>query len=224
MNGALQSDPVVRVLSRLAEEGRIHDDAAKGAAAERRTSVGAQRLSVMERSQLHRDAPIAVSGEVGRLIYVLTRGRPSRRVVEFGGSLGVSTIHLAAAIRDAGGGSLISTEIHPEKAAALKGNLREAGLGDLVDVRVGDALQTLRELPGPVDVLFLDGWNELYLPVLELVEPALSDDALVVADLSANDPDLAGYLEHVRNPGHGWVSVTVPLDAGVEISARSVRT
>ncbi len=222
-DAALASDPVRRVLSRLAEEGRTCDEATKRVAAQRRASAGVQRLPVMERAELHRDAPIAIADDVGRLIYVLARGRRSRRIVEFGGSLGVSTIHLAAAIRDGGEGSLISTEIHPEKAHALESNLREVGLDDLVEVRVGDALQTLRELPGPVDLLFLDGWNELYLPVLQLLDPALTDDALVIADLSADDPDLAGYLQHVRDPQHGWTSITVPLDTGVEISSRGVQ-
>lgn len=214
----LHSGPVRRVLTRLAEEGARHNEAAKGAAAGRRASTGVPRLSVVERAELHREAPIAIAEEVGRLIYVLTRGRSPRRVVELGGSLGYSTIHLAAAIRDGGEGSLISTEIHPGKATALTANLREAGLDDLVEVRIGDALQTLRDLPGPVDLLFLDGWNELYLPVLTLMEPVLADGALLIADLSADDPDLTGYLEHVRDPRRGWASLTVPLDAGVEIS------
>lgn len=219
----LRSEPVRRVLSRLAEEGISHDEAAKNAAAERRASTGVPRLSVIERAELHREAPIAITSEVAHLLYVLTLSRSSRHLVEFGGSLGYSTIHLAAAIRDGGNGSLISTEIHPGKAAALAANLREAGLDDLVEVRVGDALQTLRDLSTPVDLLFLDGWNELYLPLLTLMKPVLADGALIVADLSTEDPDLTGYLEHVRDPQHGWVSVTVPLDAGVEISTHTTR-
>jgi len=109
--------------------------------------------------------------------------------VEFGASLGISTIHLAAGLKDRGRGSLITTEIHPVKASALSANLSEAGLGEIVEARLGDALETLRSLPGPVDLLCLDGWNELHLPVLQLVAPHLSPDALVIADLSAGDPD-----------------------------------
>ncbi len=217
----LRSDPVRRVLCRLAEEGRLHDGAAKRAATRRRDGNGGSPLGVMERATLAREAPIAVSSELGELIYLLARGR-ARRIVEFGGSLGVSTIHLAAAIRDGEGddGLLISTEIQPEKADALRENVREAGLDDLVEVRVGDALESLRDRPEKVDLLFLDGWSELYLQLLELMEPALAKDALLIAELNPDDPSLAGYLRHVRDRRHGWVSLTIPLDAGVELSMR----
>lgn len=220
-DSAIRSEPVKRVLARLAEQSATRDGAAKEAVASMQAGIGAQRLTAIVRAELQADAVLAVADEVARLIYVLARARPTRRIVEFGGSLGVSTIHLAAAIRDGGDGSLISTEIHPGKAAALEANLRDAELADVVEVRVGDALQTLAAFAEQVDLLFLDGWNELYLPVLKLVEPALTDDALVIADLSADDPQLAGYLRHVRDPESGWVSVTVPLDAGVEVTARA---
>ncbi len=85
---------------------------------------------------------------------------------------------------------------------------------------MGDALQTLGKLTEPVDLLFLDGSNDLYLQVLKLVEPYLCRNALVVADLSADDPDLLPYLDYVRNAENGYVSVEVPLAAGVELSAR----
>jgi predicted O-methyltransferase YrrM len=213
-------DPVACVLARLRSEGEAHDRGAKRRVAEQQASAGA-RLGVAERAVLCRDAPIAVSEGVAALLYLLTRARAPCRVVEFGASLGVSTIYLAAALRDGGHGSLVTTEIDPPKATALTANLRDAGLDGLVEVRVGDALETLRTLPESVDLLCLDGWNELYLPVLRLVAPRLSADALIVADLSADDPDLRPYLEHVRDARSGeWSSTTLPLDAGVEISIR----
>lgn len=201
-------DPVARVLARLRSEGEAHDRGAK-----RRVADGA-RLTVAERAALRRDAPIAVSEEVAALLYLLSRARASRHVVEFGASLGVSTIHLAAALRDGGHGSLITTEIDPPKASALSRNLRDARLDGLVEIHVGDALETLCKRPASVDLLCLDRWNELYLPVLRLVAPR--PDVLIVADLSADYPDLRPYLEHVRDPGGEWSSTTLPLDAGVE--------
>jgi predicted O-methyltransferase YrrM len=86
--------------------------------------------------------------------------------------------------------------------------------------RIGDALETLRELPGAVDVLFLDGWNKLYLPVLQIVEPQLAPNALVVADYSKDDPTLVPYQEYVRDPSNGYFSTLLPLDDGVELSVR----
>lgn len=169
-------------------------------------------------------APIAVSDEVGRLLYAFARARAPRLAVEFGCSLGTSALYLAAALADNGAGRLITTEIHPGKARAAMANLAEAGLGDLVEVRVGDALQTLDRLDEPPDLLVLDGWNEFYLPVLDLLTPQLSRSALVVADLSADDPDLLPYLSRVRDPDGEWVSLTIPLDAGVEVSTRAAST
>jgi predicted O-methyltransferase YrrM len=106
------------------------------------------------------------------------------------------------------------------KVQAARRHLAEAGLEDLVELRPGDALQTLADLAEPVDLLFLDGRNDLYLPVLRLLEQRLAPSALVAADLNTDDPDLSPYLDHVRSPASGYFSTTVPLDAGVELSIR----
>lgn len=207
-----------RVIARLRGDGDLRDRAAKRRIAE--SEASGLRLGVLERAELCRDAPIAVTEDVAALLYVLAR-RSGGCVVEFGASLGISTIHLAAGLQDSGRGSLITTEIDQAKAVSLSANLSEAGLMEIVEVRVGDALETLRALPGPVDLLVLDGWNELYLPVLELGAPHLSPHALVVADLSADDSALEPYLQHVRDAQGAWMSLTLPLDAGVEVSLRA---
>jgi predicted O-methyltransferase YrrM len=213
----LESDAARSVIARLRVDGDSRDREAKRRVAEREANAGGRRLGVVERAELCREAPIAVTEEVAALLYVLAR-RGGGRIVEFGASLGISTIHLAAGLTDRGQGSLITTEIDPVKASALSANLNDAGLAGIVEVRIGDALETLRSLPGPVDLLCLDGWNELYLPVLRLVAPQLLPGAVVVADLSADDPDLDSYLRHVRDALGAWMSVTLPLDAGVELS------
>ncbi|MCX5555116.1 O-methyltransferase [Streptomyces sp. NBC_00038] len=146
-----------------------------------------------------KETHLAVSPETGNLLYLLARSRSARTVVEFGTSFGVSTICLAAALRDNGGGLLIGTEFEPGKAAAARRSLAEAGLDDLVDIRDGDALDTLsRGIPGPVDLVFLDGAKNLYLDVLRLLEPHLAPNALVVADNANRSPEL---LEHLRTSG-----------------------
>jgi predicted O-methyltransferase YrrM len=157
---------------------------------------------------------------LGELYYVLAMSRRARLTVEFGASHGISTIYLAAAIGDAGRGSLITTELLPHKAQAARQNLAEAQLDDLVEIRVGDATMTLEDLVGPVDVLVLDGRNDQYKTILQLVEPQFAPDALVVADLGKDDPDLRRYQSHVRNADHGYFSIELPLDAGLEISTR----
>jgi predicted O-methyltransferase YrrM len=210
----------VRVLDRLYAAAQAEDEPAKQRVRAREAELG-KRLAQAQRYELYGDAPLAIQREVGELLYVLALSRRARRIVEFGASLGVSTVHLAAAVRDCGGGSLITTELRSSKAEIARRNLADAGLADLVELRLGDAQQALAELEGPVDLLFLDGRNDLYMAVLALVEPHLGPAALVVADLSADDPDLLPYLEYVRDPDRGWFSVCVPLDDGVELSVRS---
>jgi predicted O-methyltransferase YrrM len=212
----LRRASVQSVLARLRSEGEQHDAEAKRRLAYARRN--GSRAGVEERAEMCAQAPIAVSDEVGLLLYTLARARGPRLAVEFGGSLGTSTLYVAAALADNGRGRLITSEIHPGKAQAATVNLTEAGLADLVEMRVGDALHTLDRLDQPIDMLLLDGWNELYLPLLTQLEPQLTPDALLVADLSANDPDLLPYLAHVRDPASAWTSITIPLDAGVELS------
>jgi predicted O-methyltransferase YrrM len=160
---------------------------------------------------------IPVSRQGGQLLYALTRGAGARRVVEFGASFGISTLYLAAAVRDNGGGRVITTEIEPSKCRAVADNLRAAGLEALVELREGDARETLRALEAPVDVLFLDGWKDLYLPILELVAPVLRAGGMVVAD-NIDFPEVRAYLARVRGGGE---FVSAPLSDGrMELSVR----
>jgi predicted O-methyltransferase YrrM len=179
-----------------------------------------RRVWGAERGEVYGSAPLSITPEVGELLYVFVVARRPRTVVEFGASHGYSTIHLAAGARDVGSCRVITTEIEPSKVAAAERNLAAAGLDDLVEVRAGDALGTLADIE-QVDLLFLDGWNNLYEPVLDLLEPRLSPGALVIADLSADDPDQVSYVERMHAPDSGYVTVDIPLDAGVVVSVRT---
>lgn len=152
---------------------------------------------------------LAVSPEYGRFLYAIARACKATRIVEFGTSMGISTIYLAAALRDNGGGHLIGTEMEASKVARARANLEAAGLADLVDIRAGDALETLQDVDGDVDLLSIDGAFSLYLPVLKLVEPRLKPGAVILGE-NAFEPD---YLAYVRNPASGYVSLALP-DAG----------
>jgi predicted O-methyltransferase YrrM len=163
---------------------------------------------------------MAVAPEVGRLLYLLVRSRRPVRVVEFGTSFGLSTIHIAAALRDNGVGHLVTTEHNANKASRASQHLRQAGLSDLVEVRQGDAFQTLSAIDG-VDLLLLDGWKPLYLPLLRQLEPRCSPGCLVIADdVIAMSDKLAPYLAYVRDRANGYVSCEIPLDDGLEVSIR----
>ena len=166
-----------------------------------------------------REFYIPVSREQGELLYLTARAIAARRVVEFGTSFGISTVYLAAAVRDNGGGEVIGSEIEPAKQRRALANLAEAGLSEIAQVRLGDALETLRDLPEPVDLVLLDGWKDLYLPVLELVTPRLRPGAVVLADnIFTFRTGLRPYVEHVQSGEHGFVSTTLHVADGFEYS------
>ncbi len=163
-----------------------------------------------------RDFHLAVSRDTGVLLYMLARSIGARSIVEFGTSFGISTLHLAAALKDNGGGHLISTEFEPSKVVRARQNIIEANLSDLVEIREGDALETLaRDLPETIDLVLLDGAKALYPRVLSLLEAHLRAGALIIADNADWSPD---YLAKVRSPTGEYFSV--PFASDVELSMK----
>jgi predicted O-methyltransferase YrrM len=163
-----------------------------------------------------KNLPLPVSRETGALLYMLARSSGARTIVEFGTSFGISTLHLAAALRDNGGGRLITSEFEPSKAARAKANLKAGGVIDMVEIREGDALETLSvDLPAKIDLVLLDGAKSLYREILTLLESRLKPGALIVADNADMSPD---YLKRVRSPASGYMSVAFGED--VELSMR----
>ncbi|HUA22873.1 MAG TPA: O-methyltransferase [Steroidobacteraceae bacterium] len=216
----LTTSPLAPLLDRLFDED---------AAASPATNPAVAQLSAEERERLMRsktdylgfygrlkELPLAVSRETGTLLYMLARGCRARTIVEFGTSFAISTLHLAAALRDNGGGRLITTEFEPSKVARARSNLTAGGLLDLVEIRVGDALKTLSaDLPETIDLLLLDGAKSLYPEILSLVESRLRPGAFVVADNADYSPE---YLARVRSPVQGYLST--PFAEDVELSMR----
>ncbi|MGX7745837.1 O-methyltransferase [Rhodopseudomonas parapalustris] len=169
-----------------------------------------ERLNYRTTYREHADHFLAISPAYGRFLYAIARARRATRIVEFGTSMGVSTIYLAAALRDNGGGKLIGSEIEPTKVARARAHLEAAGLADLVEIREGDALDTLQDVGGDVDVLSIDGAFSLYLPVLKLIEPRLSPGAVILGENAfAQD-----YLAYVRAPTNGYFSRSLEIDEG----------
>jgi predicted O-methyltransferase YrrM len=165
---------------------------------------------------------IPVTPEAGRLLYSLVRATRPTTVVAFGLSFGISAVHLAAAVRDNGNGRVVTTELSDTKIAAAKQTFAETGLDDVITILEGDALSTLTDQDEPVDFVLLDGWKDLYLPVMKLLEPHLSAGVLIVAD-NASAPDMKPYLDYVRNPDNGYVSFNflVRESDSMEVSCRT---
>ena len=158
----------------------------------------------------HAEHFLSVTPDYGRFLYAMARATKATRIVEFGTSMGISTVYLAAALRDNSGGQLIGSELEPGKVARARAHIAAAGLADLVDIRQGDALETLKDIAGDIDLVLIDGAWSLYLPVLKLLEPRLRPGAVVLAE-NAFDED---YLGYIRDPAHGYVAQTLPIDAG----------
>lgn len=215
----LITSPLATVLDGLFDADRswrLDIPAIDSMSADERQRLMQSKTEYRELYSLLKDAPLAVSRETAILLYMLARSMRAHNVVEFGTSFGVSTLHLAAALRDNGGGRLITSEFEPTKIASARANLTAAGLVDLVEFREGDALETLAVgLPDAIDLLLLDGAKGLYPEILQLVESRLRPGALIVADNADYSPE---YMELVRAPERGYLSI--PFAADVELSMR----
>ncbi|MBR0818292.1 O-methyltransferase [Bradyrhizobium liaoningense] len=208
------------LLDRLFDEAEAATGAVRAAVADLSASDRARMMrSKTDYRDLYgrlKDVPLAVSRETGHLLYMLARSSRAKAIVEFGTSFGISTLHLAAGLRDNGGGRLITTEFEPSKAARARHNLSAGGLIDLVEIREGDALKTLSaDLPDAIDLVLLDGAKALYPDILDLVEGHLKPGAIIVADNADDSPD---YLARVRTPGSGYMST--PFAEDVELTVR----
>lgn len=167
------------------------------------------------------DQFICLEPSQGMFCYLTARALGARHVVEFGTSFGVSTIYLALAVRENGGGRVIGTEFVPHKAAQAREHLRRAGLEDLVEIREGDARETLRDLDQPVDLLLCDGFPPAMLPVAQLVAPSLRVGGVVIADnVGAFWGDHREYLGWIRDPANGFQSAMLAMNEGTELSVK----
>ena len=215
----LDSSPFKELLVQLFADAAVSDAQMKKDMANtprediaRRAASNDYRAFYMRAKDYH----LAVSPETGRLLYMLARSIGARSIVEFGTSFGISTLHLAAALKDNGGGRLVGSEFEPSKVARARGSLRAAGLSDLVEIREGDALASLAgDLPESIDFVLLDGAKPLYLKILELLESRLKPGALLVADNADWCPE---YLARVRGGDSGFLSI--PFADDVELSMK----
>ena len=172
------------------------------------------------------DKLIALERDKAEFCYQLCRALRATRVVEAGTSFGVSTLYLAAAVRDnlrgdGGTGVVIGTEHEPRKAAIARANFAEAGLSDLIDLREGDLQQTLVDIRGPIDFMLIDIWTPMARPALELVAPALRPGAIVVSDNTTQFREAyRDYFEFVNDPANGLRTMTLPFEGGLELTVR----
>jgi predicted O-methyltransferase YrrM len=170
-----------------------------------------------------------VAPNQGKLLHLLARLLGARSILELGTLAGYSTVWLARALPP--GGRLVSLELEPAYAEVARANVERAGLGDMVELRVGRALDTLPRLAaeggGPFDLVFIDAdkeSNPQYLEwALRLSRPGsliVADNVVrggAVADAASTDPRVRG----IRNfldllAGEPRVSATAIQTVGVK--------
>lgn len=176
-------------------------------------------------ADMHRffsDKLVALDRDKAELCYQLCRALRAGRVVEAGTSLGVSTLYLAAAVRDnrVKGGVVIGTEYEPEKVKIARAHFEEAGLSEFIELREGDLRKTLQDVGGPVDFMLVDVW-EVALPALERVAPSLRPGAVVITDNTAAHAEAyRDYFEFVNDPKQRLRTMTLPFEGGLELTVR----
>lgn len=220
MTNSLKTEPIKSLLDRLHQQAK--GDPLKFARLIPRFVSGKIRgksFTEIMTPEVMKEVYIPISREQGEFLYLTARSLSARRIVEFGTSFGISTIYLGAAIKDNGGGWVIGSEIEPSKHERAVDHLEQAGLAALSEVRLGDALQTLENIEAPIDLVLLDGWKDLYLPVLKLLVPKLRPGSIVMADnIFTFRKDLRPYVEYMQSGENGFVSTTLHIADGFEYS------
>lgn len=160
----------------------------------------------------------AVGPDTGRLLNTLVSSLQAPTVLEIGTSFGYSGIWLAEAAQ-ATGGRLVTMELYEQKSAYAREMADKAGLGEVIDFQVGDALALIDALPHGVDFVLLDLWKDLYVPCLEAFYPKLNPGAIIVADnmLRPGSEEVRRYGRAVRAKP-GITSVQLPVGSGLEVS------
>jgi predicted O-methyltransferase YrrM len=171
------------------------------------------------------DKLVALERPKAEFCYQVCRALRAKRVVEAGTSFGVSTLYLAAAVRenireDGGAGVVIGTEHEPRKAAAARQHFDEAGLSRFIELREGDLPGTLTDLTGPIDFMLIDIWTAVALPALKQVAPHLRRGAVVVCDNTTLYREAyRDYFAYVT-AANGFSTLTLPFDGGLEFSVK----
>jgi predicted O-methyltransferase YrrM len=163
---------------------------------------------------------LSVGAETAIFLNTLIKSAQSKTILEVGTSYGYSTIWLGEAAK-ANNSFVISLENSPEKANYAKQQIKKAGLADFVEIRVGDALESLAKANEMFDFVLLDIWKELYVPCFDLFYPKLKKGAFVIADNMIFPPHSQAEATFYRNylkEKAAFDSVLLPIGSGIEVS------
>jgi len=174
-----------------------------------------------ETTRHFQDKMVALEKDKAEFCHGLCRAIGAKRIVECGTSFGVSTLYLAAAVRDNGGGTVIGTEWEAEKAKAARRNFAAAGLEAFIDLREGDLAETLKRIDGPVDFVLFDIWTEAIPPALRHIAPHLHTGSILIADnTAASRRGYKAYFDYIADPANRLRTMTLPFEGGLEMTLR----
>ena len=182
-----------------------------------------------ETTLFFRDKMVALEKDKAEFCYALCRALGARRVIECGTSFGVSTLYLAAAVRDnlassseaLGESKVIATEWEAGKAAIARRNFAAAGLGQFIDLREGDLKDTLKSIEGPIDFVLLDIWSEAVMPAMLNIAPHLRQGAVIIADNTQSARrGYDAYFTFIADPKNRLRTLTLPFAGGLEMTVR----
>lgn len=168
-----------------------------------------------------KDAYIAISKDQGEYIYNLLVEKKAKNIIEFGTSFGISTIYLAAAAKVLDG-QVITSELLANKCEIAKQNFEDAAVSNWIDLREGDAMQTLKEVPENIDFILLDGWNELYLPLIKMLSPNFKKGTLIYTD-NVGFPSTKPFLDYLESNPDKFVSKKVYEPKGGALLTEVIR-
>ena len=217
-------DPPIQAIADRLLAASEAQDAAMGPFFQRKAAAGELNFQSFD-DETHRflaDKYVALEADKAEFAYLVARSLKARRIVEVGTSYGMSTLYLAQAIRDNGGGTVIATEYEPAKAAQARANFAEAGLAPFIDLREGDLRETLKVIEGDVDFVLMDIWTEMARTALERIHPHLRPGAVILTDNTAGSHiGYQDYFEFVRDPKNGLITNTLPFKGGLEFTVRA---
>ncbi len=186
----------------------IVDERLERYAEEHSTPAGELFERLAEETRAKSDSPAMMVGPIeGRFLEFLVRLSGAKRILELGTFTGWSSIAMAAALPP--DGRIVTCDVDSEMIEIARRYMDESGHGDKIDIRLGPAIETLRELDGPFDFVFIDADKASYIDYYEAVLPKLADDGLIVADnvlwsgrVVEDDPDestraITAFNDHV---------------------------
>jgi predicted O-methyltransferase YrrM len=180
------------------------------------------RLEAEDADDRVRGAPAAersrqVARTTGEFLFALVAPQNDCGVLELGGSRGYSTIWLAAGVRYFSG-RVLSLEHDRRKAEAWRRNVADAGLDEWAELVEGDAFETLPRVQDVFDLVFIDAEKHDYEALFQLAREKIEPGAVILADNVLSHVDTLGAYSLARQADPSLVSVTVPLDRGLELS------